>query len=199
MHSWILYVLHLYQQDLSHSYYLQFSAAFALERISIGMARPSDDPTFKSISAQISKVFKKKERICAIPLPKLHMVTQLLVKQNLHLIEFLCILIYMVSCLCALRAGEIFMLQKEFIDFDTGLLTWPSADMAAGVKAGRIRVLMQPALKLLQIYFSFAPLPAIRIPRQLIQAYLIAKLGVTLASARHVGAHFAIPPTTQTI
>ena len=105
--------------------------------------------------------------------------------------------LYGLMLVCALRAGEIFMLQKEFIDFETGLLTWPSAYMAAGVKAGRIRVLMQPALKLLQIYFSFAPLPAIRIPRQLIQAYLKAKLGVTLASARHVGAHFAITTTNN--
>ena len=190
------YMTHLFVENKSVKSALEFSAAFSLKRIQLLQGPRISDSEYKSVLKQVLQSFNKKYQLAAIPLPNSRALQKLLSRRFVYLgLNGLCLWCYLTACGLGLRAREIFMLQKEYFDFENNLLVWPKH---VQIKGGPIRKLFPHQLAIARYFCKYNKNPFLQLNQTALNKFLMKHLQCTLRSARHVGA-FVILEETKSV
>jgi hypothetical protein len=164
----------------------------------MGMPRLSHLPQYRSVLDQINKAFKKKHTLTTIPLPSMSTLYRML-QGDLPTYDLVCLWAFW-TCVClALRAKELMLLSPKYMQRapDGGYtITWPSALMKNGIKAGRVRHVHRSLAKMADVFCACKKNPFIPLyNNDRLNKFLTQKLGITMRSARHCGAYLVLEET----
>ena len=99
---------------------------------------------------------------------------------------------FTLACLCGLRVGEMWLLDKEYIyvnrDTNTYIIKWPKGM----VKAGRIRHLPSYCNAVVEVFVAMKYNMLQKYEKGMVARWIKGKLHCTLASCRHVGANLVL-------
>ena len=162
------------------------------------MPRLSHLPEYRSVLDQINKAFKKKHTLTTIPLPSLSSLYRML-KDDMPTYALLCLWAFW-TCVClALRAKELLLLSPKYLQKgpDGGYtITWPSALMKNGIKAGKVRQVHHSLAKMADIFCACKRKPFVSLyTGDKLNRFLTPRLGITMRSARHCGAYLVLEET----
>ena len=188
-----VYITHLFKNNKKLQSVAEFSAAFSFHRIKHGYGRVSKQ-TRASVLTQVFLAFKKLHKLANVCLPD-----SLKMRRFLHgalsfseLMMFWC---YWSCAVLGLRSKEIFRLDKAFIHFQNGkyLIKWPTDWIGNGIKAGPVRILQDYHIPILTMFLSCKHNPFLPWEKaDQMNRFLQARFGVTMRSARHLGAYICL-------
>ena len=189
--SAIWYLIFIWMRGLGPDTCNMFISSFNHARSFCNLSSISTNATV----IKIKKAFRKRKTKFNIALPTLSNISTKL-KQFNSLCSFY-IFCFVLSSLLAFRSGEIFLLEKSFIDFRNNVITWPDYYMQNGIKAGKKRNIPSYSINLLNIFCSFSRNPFANRDRNRVNNFLSKEFACTMQACRHIGANISLQYTNS--